>query len=70
MEQQQSPETEQQQSQKTGKRSDAQKLEGTRGGNASIPQSNPDAGAFGEHKSDTPTDQDTALGKLRPAQDH
>jgi hypothetical protein len=59
-----------QQSQKTGKRSDAQKLDGTRGGNASIPQSNPDAGAFGEHKRDTPTDQETALGKAKEAQEN
>ena len=51
------------QSQKTGKRSDAQKQERARDGYDPIPPANPVAGAFGEHKRDTPTDQEVALGK-------
>ena len=51
------------QSQKTGKRSDAQKQQRAREGYDPLPASNPVAGAFGEHKRDTPTDQEVALGK-------
>jgi hypothetical protein len=51
----------QQQSQKRGLVSDAQKTEASRDGYAPIPPSNPVAGAFGETERDTPTDQDTAL---------
>lgn len=54
---------EEQQSQKTGIRSDAQKQNRAREGYDPLPPSNPVAGAFGEHKRDTPTDQDTALDK-------
>ncbi|HUS10771.1 MAG TPA: hypothetical protein VMZ30_09920 [Pyrinomonadaceae bacterium] len=50
-----------QQSQKRGLVSDAQKTERARDGYASIPPSNPVAGAFGEAERNTPTDQDTAL---------
>jgi hypothetical protein len=50
-----------QQSQKRGLRSDAQKTERARDGYEPIPPSNPVAGAFGEHDRDTPTDQDLAL---------
>lgn len=56
---------EEQQSQKSGVRSEAQKQDRARDGYAPIPPANPVAGAFGEHKRDTPTDQDTALGKLK-----
>jgi len=54
---------EEQQSQKTGIRSDAQKQNRAREGYDPLPASNPVAGAFGEHKRDTPTDQETALDK-------
>lgn len=50
-----------QQSQKTGVRSDAQKTERAREGYDPIPPANPVAGAFGERERETPTDQDTAL---------
>ena len=50
-----------QQSQKSGVRSEAQKTERARDGYAPIPPANPVAGAFGEHKKDTPTDQETAV---------
>ena len=50
-----------QQSQKRGVRSEAQKEMRARDGYEPIPPSNPVAGAFGEHKRDTPTDQDLAL---------
>lgn len=56
---------EEQQSQKSGVKSEAQKQDRARDGYAPIPPANPVAGAFGEHKRDTPTDQDTALGKLK-----
>ncbi|HEY6230697.1 MAG TPA: hypothetical protein VIW64_05505 [Pyrinomonadaceae bacterium] len=49
-----------QQSQKRGLVSEAQKTERARDGYAPIPPSNPVAGAFGESKGH-PTDQDTAL---------
>ena len=51
------------QSQKTGIKSDAQKQQRAREGYDPLPASNPVAGAFGEHKRDTPTDQEAALGK-------
>jgi hypothetical protein len=51
----------QQQSQKQGVRSEAQKMERAREGYEPIPPSQPVAGAFGEHKRDTPSDQDLAL---------
>lgn len=50
-----------QQSQKRGVRSEAQKEEEARDGYAPIPPANPVAGAFGERKRDTPTDQDASL---------
>jgi hypothetical protein len=50
-----------QQSQKTGIRSDAQKQERARDGYDPIPPSNPVAGAFGDRKRDTPTDQEAQL---------
>lgn len=49
------------QSQKTGKQSDAQKLDGAREGYDPLPASNPVAGAFGEHKPDRTSDQDASL---------
>jgi hypothetical protein len=50
-----------QQSQKRGVRSEAQKEMRAREGYDPIPPSNPVAGAFGEQERDTPTDQDLAL---------
>ena len=50
-----------QQSQKRGLRSEAQKDERARDGYAPIPPANPVGGAFGEHKRDTPTDEDVSL---------
>jgi hypothetical protein len=50
-----------QQSQKRGIRSDAQKMERAREGYEPIPPAQPVAGAFGDHASDTATDQDVAL---------
>lgn len=58
------------QSQKKGVRSEAQKTDRARDGYAPIPPSNPVAGAFGEHKRDTPTDQDTALGTVKQESEH
>jgi hypothetical protein len=52
-----------QQSQKRGVRSDAQKQDRARDGYDSIPPANPVAGAFGEHKSETADDQEVSLGK-------
>ena len=52
-----------QQSQKRGIRSDAQKQDRAREGYDPIPPANPVAGAFGEHKRDTPTDQEVSLNK-------
>lgn len=57
------------QSQKRGVRSEAQKTDRARDGYAPIPPANPVAGAFGEHKRDTPTDQDAALEHLSGGQD-
>ena len=51
------------QSQKTGKKSDAQKQQRAREGYDPLPASNPVAGAFGEHKRATPTDQEVSLDK-------
>ncbi len=50
-----------QQSQKRGVRSEAQKTERARDGYEPIPPSNPVAGAFGERKRETPNDEDLAL---------
>ena len=49
------------QSQKTGKRSDAQKLDRAREGYDPLPASNPVAGASREHKPDRVSDQDASL---------
>ena len=57
------------QSQKSGVRSEAQKADRAREGYAPIPPANPVAGAFGEHKRDTPTDQDTALDHFQRDKD-
>ena len=51
----------QQQSQKSGVKSEAQKQDRARQGYDPIPPANPVAGAYGEHKRDTPNDQETAL---------
>lgn len=50
-----------QQSQKRGVVSDAQKTARARDGYEPIPPSNPVAGAFGEHGRDTPADEVLAL---------
>jgi len=50
-----------QQSQKRGVRSEGQKLDRAREGYDPLPASKPVAGAFGEHSSETATDQDVAL---------
>jgi hypothetical protein len=51
-----------QQSQKRGVKSDAQKMERAREGYDPIPPSQPVAGAFGDHKKrNTPTDEELAL---------
>jgi len=50
-----------QQSKKRGVRSEAQKQEKARDSYAPIPPANPVAGAFGERKRDTPTDEDASL---------
>ena len=52
---------EEQQSQKTGMRSDAQKQDRAREGYEPLPASQPVAGAFGEHKPDRTSDQDVSL---------
>ena len=52
---------EEQQSQKTGIRSDAQKQHRAREGYDPLPASQPVAGAFGEHKPDRANDQDVSL---------
>ena len=57
------------QSQKSGVRSEAQKADRARDGYAPVPPANPVPGAFGEHKRDTPTDQDTALEHLADEQE-
>lgn len=61
-----------QQSQKHGARSQAQKTARARDGYEPIPPSNPVAGAFGDRERDTPTDQDLALqqsGKRAPMEE-
>ena len=50
-----------QQSQKRGVRSEAQKEEKARDSYAPIPSANPVGGAFGERKRDTPTDEEMSL---------
>lgn len=50
-----------QQSLKRGIVSDAQKMERAREGYEPIPPAQPVAGAFGDHASETATDQDVAL---------
>ena len=50
-----------QQSQKRGLRSESQKEETAREAYAPLPPSNPVAGAFGEHKSETLSDEDLSL---------
>jgi len=50
-----------QQSQKRGARSDAQKTERAREGYAPIPPGNAVAGAFGDRDRETQSDQDAAL---------
>ena len=50
-----------QQSQKTGVRSDAQKTDDARHGYDPIPPANPVAGAFGDRERDTPTDREAQL---------
>ena len=52
---------EEQQSQKRGIRSDAQKTARARKGYEPIPPAQPVAGAFGAPKNETATDQDVAL---------
>ena len=62
-----------QQSQKRGIVSDAQKTERAREGYEPIPPAQPVAGAFGDHTSETSTDQDVALRlneKQRNANQH
>jgi hypothetical protein len=51
----------QQQSQKRGVRSEAQKEEKARDSYAPIPPANAVGGAFGERNRDTPTDEETSL---------
>ena len=58
-----------QQSQKIGVRSDAQKRDRARDDYDPLPASNPVPGAFGEHKRDTPTDQETALHHYQEEKD-
>jgi hypothetical protein len=52
---------EEQQSQKSGVRSEAQKADRARDGYNPIPPANPVAGAFGDRERDTPTDRETSL---------
>lgn len=54
---------EEQQSQKSGVRSEAQKADRARDGYDPIPPANPVAGAFGDRERDTPTDREVALDK-------
>ena len=54
---------EEQQSQKSGVRSEAQKADRARDGYDPIPPANPVAGAFGDRERDTPTDQEASLDK-------
>lgn len=50
-----------QQSQKRGVRSEAQKEDKSRDGYAPIPPANAVGGAFGERNRDTPTDEEASL---------
>lgn len=54
---------EEQQSQKSGVRSEAQKADRARDGYNPIPPANPVVGAFGDRERDTPTDQEVQLDK-------
>jgi hypothetical protein len=54
---------EEQQSQKSGVRSEAQKADRAREGYDPLPPSNPVAGAFGDRERDTPTDREASLDK-------
>lgn len=54
---------EEQQSQKSGVRSEAQKADRAREGYEPLPASNPVAGAFGDRERDTPTDREASLDK-------
>lgn len=58
-----------QQSQKRGVRSEAQKTERARDGYEPIPPSNEVAGAFGDKSRTTPTDQELALNLKRSPPD-
>ena len=61
---------EEQQSQKTGIRSDAQKQNRAREGYDPIPPAQPVAGAFGDPEPDRATDQDVSLDiNTRPNKD-
>jgi len=53
-----------QQSQKSGSRSEAQKMDRARAGYDPMAPANEVAGAFGGEERDTPTDRDTALDHL------
>ena len=57
-----------QNSQKSGSRSEAQKLERAAHGYEPIGSTNPDAGAFGDRERHAPTDRDTALDHLTDKQ--
>lgn len=52
-----------QQSQKSGLKSDAQKESKAREGYDPVPPAKPVAGAFGEHKPDRATDEEVSLKK-------
>lgn len=52
-----------QQSQKSGVRSEAQKTDRARDGYDPIPPTNPVAGAFGDRERDTPTDREAQLNQ-------
>ena len=58
-----------QNSQKTGVRSEAQKMDRAREGYAPVPPANPVGGAFGEHKRDTPTDQEVSVDTYQETPD-
>jgi hypothetical protein len=55
-----------QQSQKEGLRSSAQKEERARDAKAPVPASNPVGGAFGERERPTPTDKEASLDLDEP----
>lgn len=58
------------QSQKTGKKSDAQKLDRARDGYDPLPASNPVPGAFGEHQPDRVSDREASLDHLTRKHDN